>query len=71
MIVLQADRCLDGEFALAAIKAIAERHPGPHDLMVHVGNSRLRLGPMWRIDPSVRCLAALSEFGHVDQVTAC
>ncbi len=65
MIVLRAERCFEGHFAITAIKAIASRHPGPIDLMVHVGNSRLRLGPAWRTDGSPACMAALAEFGEV------
>lgn len=66
MIVLRAERNFNGEFSLRSITAIAKRFPGPQDLMVHVGNSRLRLGPEWRVDPTTRCLAALSEFGDVE-----
>lgn len=65
MIILTAERNFDGEFALASIKAIAARHPGPQDLMVHVGNSRLMLGPAWRINPAPGCLAQLAEWGDV------
>jgi hypothetical protein len=64
-VTLRAERNFDGEFALASIKAIAKRNPGPEDLMVHVGNSRLRLGSAWQIDPSNACLAALGEWGDV------
>lgn len=68
MIVLHAERTFDGRVALRSVRRVAARYPGHTDVMVKVGNSRLRLGPAWRIEPSEACLAALSEFG---EVTAC
>ncbi len=65
MIVLTAERTFDGQFALAAIKAIIAKHPGSHMLIVRVGASTLRLGPEFLAAATPACLAALSEWGDV------
>ncbi len=61
--------------ALTTVKLIATRHPGEHDLTVHVRTPdellrgekgrALLLGPPWRYEASAACLVALREFGDV------
>ena len=65
MIILRAERTLDGGPALAAIQSLSQRFPGRHGLQVHVGTSRLTLGPAWRYAACEGLLVALSEFGEV------
>ncbi len=65
MIVIRAERTFDGQFAIAAVKAIIATHPGPHVVAVHVGASKLQLGPGYRAAATPVCLALLGEWGDV------
>lgn len=74
MIELTVTPGLGSAQALASIKFLAHDHPGEQELTLVVwtqaGNRRLGLGPMWRYSGSPDCLAALGEFGDVQQLSA-
>lgn len=57
----------EGLAIVKSIKALAEQHPGGHDLrlvmLTSVGVRRLTLGPDWRYSGEPACMAALAEFG--------
>lgn len=52
---------------LAHLRIIALRHPGDHALIVLAGQRRIALGPAWSFSGSPTCLAALGEFGTVEE----
>jgi hypothetical protein len=52
---------------LKHLRIIALRHPGPHGLVVLTADRRVELGPAWSFSASPTCLAALGEFGTVEE----
>lgn len=67
MIILRVQPGLEAAVALADIKLMAARFPGDEQLELRVGQRSIRLGEPWGYDASPQCLAALGEFGTVEE----
>lgn len=69
-IVLRVPRDLPQD-DLRQIFLLAKQHPGGHPLRVEATKGpeprKLTLGPKWAVNASSACLAALSEYGDVDE----
>ena len=65
MIELRTEPGLDAAASLTAIKLLATRFPGEHELAILCAGRRLTLGAVWLYDASPACVAQLAEFGDV------
>lgn len=52
---------------LRELRLVALRYPGDQTLVVLAGDRRITLGPAWECDGQPACLAALGEFGTVEE----
>lgn len=66
MIVLRIDPEAPST-VIGELRLIALRYPGDVPLTVLAGDRQLTLGDAWRYDGQPACLAALGEFGTVEQ----
>lgn len=64
MIILKTEPMADGSNSIKAIQSLTKRFPGPHELRIDVGASKLNLGPQWTCSEAI--IPALTEFGDAD-----
>ena len=55
---------------LDELKDVVHHHPGDHELMLHVGERRLLLGPDFRVSATNQCRAELAALMGVEIAAA-